>query len=311
MGGWYDPFLPAQLDDFERIRRSARPDIASASRLIVGPWAHARGLSLPEGAASPNYRIESFASSIPWFDQHLRGGAVAFAAPVRIFVMGENLWRDEEEWPLVRTRYSDFFLRSGGKANGASGDGRLSSTPPTDAEPADEFVYDPLDPVPSAGGAMIGPRAGIVLQNKIEERQDVLVYTAAPLEEDLEVTGQVKLVLHVSTTAAHTDFTAKLVDVFADGSAYNVCDGILRRAYGDEAPGEITLDLWPTSRLFRKGHRIRLEVSSSNFPRFDRNPNTGKPIATETQTQVARQTIYHDLANPSRLILPVIPRPAT
>jgi uncharacterized protein len=308
MAGWYDPFLPTQLSDYARIQREARPEIASASRLIVGPWAHARTVTMPDGTTPAPYRIESFAPSVPWFDRHLRGATNAFPAPVRIFVMGENVWREEQEWPLARTRYTRFFLHSRGKANSVAGDGLLTLAPPLLAESPDQFVYDPLNPVPSAGGAMIGPRAGIAQQNKIEERQDVLVYTTPPLEEDLEVTGPIQLVLYVSTTVPHTDFTSKLVDVYPAGSAYNVSEGVLRRAYHGESPTEITLDLWPTSMVFRKGHRIRLEVSSSSFPRFDRNPNTGKPIATETETTVAHQTIHHGVSTPSRLILPVVPQ---
>lgn len=308
MAGWYDPFLPAQLDDFVRIRRDARPEIAASSRLIVGPWAHARAVTLPEGDQAANYRIESFAPSIPWFDRHLRDVETPPEAPVKIFVMGENRWRDEPEWPLRRARHDAFFLRGAGQANSVLGDGQLSLSAPAPDEPPDRFVYDPLRPVPSAGGMMIGPRAGIARQDAIEVRPDVLVYSTAPLDQDTEVTGPVRLILHVATSAPHTDFTAKLIDVFPDGSPYNVSEGILRQAYACDTPTEITIELWPTSRLFRPGHRIRLEVSSSNFPRFDRNPNTGNAIATETSTQRARQTVYHDQLRPSRLVLPIIPR---
>ncbi len=311
MAGWYDPFLPAQLDDFVRIRRDTRPEVAAASRLVVGPWAHARTVILPDGAVQPNYRVESFTPSVPWFDQHLRGTGEALAAPVRIFVMGANVWRDEQEWPLERTQFADFFLDSSGRANSAGGDGRLSLKAPAENTPSDTFIYDPLRPVPSAGGAMIGPRAGIALQNKLEARPDVLVYSTPPLDKDIEATGPVKLILFVATTAPNTDFTAKLVDIFPDGSAYNVSDGILRRGYEGNSPTKITVDLWPTSFVFRKGHRIRLEVSSSNFPRFDRNPNTGRTIATETETIVARQMIHHSSSMPSRLVLPVIPHRET
>ena len=283
MAGWYDPFLPAQLDDFVRIRRDTRPEVAAASRLVVGPWAHARTVILPDGAVHPNYRVESFTPSVPWFDQHLRGTGEALAAPVRIFVMGADVWRDEQEWPLKRTQFADFFLDSSGRANSAGGDGRLSLKAPAESARRTLLFYDPLRPVPSAGGAMIGPRAGIALQNKLEARPDVLVYSTPPLDKDIEATGPVKLILFVATTAPNTDFTAKLVDVFPDGSAYNVSDGILRRGYEGSSPTKITVDLWPTSFVFRKGHRIRLEVSSSNFPRFDRNPNTGRTIATETE----------------------------
>ncbi len=317
MAGWFDPFLPTQLHDFVRIRREAKPEVASATRLIIGPWAHARTVTFPGGLTPRNYRLESLAPSVAWFDQHLRssGTTVPETAPVRIYVMGENIWRDEQEWPLARTRYTSYYLRSAGKANSLTGDGVLSLTPPTLQEPPDTYLYDPRNPVSSAGGAMIGPRAGIARQNAIEARSDVLVYTTAPLEEDLEVTGPIQLVLYVSTTAPHTDFTAKLVDVHTDGSAYNISEGILRRSYsgpsgavGADRATEIQIDLWPTSVVFFKGHGIRLEVSSSNYPRFDRNPNTGRPIATETQPTVALQTLHHGRETPSHLILPVIPR---
>ena len=163
-------------------------------------------------------------------------------------------------------------------------------------------------PVPSRGGAMLGPRAGIALQNEVEARGDVLVYSTEPLERDLEATGPVSAVLYVSTTAPNTDFTVKLLDVHPDGKAYNISDGILRRAYAPQAsPSEITIELWPTSMLFLRGHRIRIEVSSSNYPRYDRNPNTGGNIVTETMPVAATQTIYHGADAPSRIILPVIP----
>ena len=314
MAGWYDPFLPTQLEDFIRIRRDGRPEVASASRLIIGPWAHARSVTFPSGVTPRNYRLESLEPSISWFDQHLRssGPRSQTTAPVRIYVMGENAWRDEQDWPLARTRYTLFYLQSNGKANSSAGDGVLKSNPPTSRQPPDTFVYDPQNPIPTAGGAMIGPRAGIALQNHIETKPDVLIYSTAPLEEDVELTGPVSLVLYVSTTAPYTDFTGKLVDAHPDGSAYNVCEGIIRRRYIPSGhPTQIQIDLWPTSMLFQKGHRIRLEVSSSNYPRFDRNPNTGRPIATETRSIAATQTIYHDAKTPSHLLLPVIPRHPT
>jgi len=158
---------------------------------------------------------------------------------------------------------------------------------------------------------MLGPRAGIAAQGDVEARGDVLVYSTAALEEDLEVTGPVSAILYVTTTAPNTDFSVKLVDVHPDGRAYNVCDGLLRRAYPDSAraaPTEITVQLWPTSMLFRRGHRVRIEVSSSNYPRYDRNPNTGRDIPTETEPRPAPQTVFHSASAPSRVILPVVPR---
>jgi putative CocE/NonD family hydrolase len=300
MAGWYDPFLPGQLADFARIRRAADPRVAAESRLVIGPWAHAETVTYPDGATPRNFRLECLAPSVAWFDRHLRGFASPPTAPVRVYVQGVHRWRDEEEWPLARTRWTPYYL---------GGAGRLTADPPAD-EPPDTFVYDPRDPVPTAGGAMLGPGAGVARQDAIEARSDVLVYSTPPLTEDVEVTGPVRLVLHVATTAPATDFTGKLVDVDEGGAAVNVCDGILRRTYSPGRADEITVELWPTSMVFRKGHRVRLEVSSSNYPRFDRHPNTGRPAATEAGPVAATQTVFHDAGRPSRLILPVVPAAA-
>ena len=314
MAGWYDPFLPRQLDDFVALRRDGRPNVAEASRLIIGPWAHAFSVAFPDGITPENYRFESLAPTMAWFDRHLRHmqASQPDTAPVRLYVMGEHVWRDEQEWPLARTRYTSYFLHSGGNANSGDGDGSLSTQPPSHDEQPDRFLYDPLDPAPSAGGATIGPKAGIALQNAIEARPDVLVYSTPVLESDLEVTGPLTLILYVATSATNTDFVGKLVDVHPDGSAFNVSDGILRTRFqpGDEhsSPTRIEIELWPTSMLFRKGHRLRLEVSSSSFPRYDRNPNTGAPIATERRPVTAAQAVFHDPTATSHLRLPIIPR---
>lgn len=309
MGGWYDVFLPGMLDDFVRIRQSANPDVAKASRIIIGPWAHAHTVNLPGKFHLNNYRLETVAPSLPWFDQHLGNKDInSSATPVRIFVMGKNIWRDEQEWPLARTAYTPYYLGGSGKANSAAGDGKLELIPPVLSESTDTYVYNPQNPVPTAGGTILGTQGGIALQNVIEKRADVLIYTTPLLDDDLEVTGPIKLFLYVLTTAPSTDFTAKLVDVHPDGAAYNISEGILRRDYkATDQPVEIQIDLWPTSIVFLKGHRIRLEVSSSNYPRFDRNPNTGRAIATEEESINAKQTIYHDHRFLSRLILPIIP----
>ncbi|WOD39653.1 CocE/NonD family hydrolase [Nodosilinea sp. E11] len=316
MAGWYDPFLPTQLADFEQIRASAAPPVAEATRLIVGPWTHANTVTFPDGSRPRNYRFESIGPSLPWFDQQLKGNPkTAYPDPVLIYVMGANTWRGESAWPLPRTRYTPYYLHSHGRANTLHGDGVLSLEMPGKDEVSDRFIYDPQNPVPSAGGTMLGPHAGIQPQNAVEQREDVLVYTTPPLTDAIEVTGPVQLQLQVSTTAPHTDFTAKLVDVYPDGRAYNVSEGILRRGYGSannpladpQAPTEITIDLWPTSQVFFPGHRLRLEVSSSSYPRFDRNPNTGRNIPTERQPVTATQTVYHHAAAVSQLILPIIP----
>lgn len=315
MAGWSDPFLPTQLRDFEDVQRYAEPRVAANTRLIIGPWVHADPIQFPDGSNAGGYRQASLAPSLAWFDHYLRGDALTapWNAPVRLFVMGENKWRDEQEWPLKRTVYTPFYLHSEGHANSIAGDGRLSPSPPEKNSPPDTFRYDPNTPVPTRGGAMLGPRAGMYTQTEVENRTDVLVYTGDFLPQDLEITGPIKAVLYVHTSAPNTDFTMKLVDVYPDGEAYNVSDGILRRPYENKdkkanAATEIHIDLWPTSTLFRKGHRIRVEVSSSNFPRYDRNPNTGGVIAMERKSISAQQTVFHSLGAASHIVLPIIPR---
>jgi putative CocE/NonD family hydrolase len=314
MGGWFDPFLPGQLADFVRIRRDARADVARGTRLVVGPWGHAETVVLPGDVRNRNYRLESLAASVLWFDHHLRvrDSGAAPPAPVRLYVMGKNVWRDEQEWPLARARETAWYLRGSGRANTASGDGVLTTDGPGQDDPPDTFASNPASPVPTRGGAMIGG-SGTVLQGDVEARSDVLVFSTPPLAEDMEVTGPVTAVLYVATSSPSADFTAKLVDVHADGLAYNVSDGIIRRSYRPEAapaaaePTEITIALWPTSMVFQRGHRIRLEIAGSNFPRFDRNPNTGEPGATARTVALATQAVHHGRKAPSRIMLPVIP----
>ena len=316
MAGWFDPFLPSQLADFVRMRRNARADVAAATRLVVGPWAHAETIWLPGDVRNRNYRLESLAPSLPWFDRHLRslGSGVQADAPVRLYVMGANTWRDEQEWPLARARETSWYLRSGGRANSASGDGRLTTEEPGDDDAPDTFLSDPQNPVPTRGGAMLGYGAGVFPQNDVESRNDVLVYTTSSLAEDLEVTGPISAILYVATSAASADFTAKLVDVHSDGAAYNVSEGIIRRTYQPNnhavatEPTRVEITLSPTSNVFRQGHRIRFEISGSNFPRFDRNPQTGEPTDTAATPARATHAVYHGSTVPSRIVLPVVPR---
>jgi putative CocE/NonD family hydrolase len=309
MAGWYDPFLPTQLADYARVRYKADSRIANETRLVIGPWSHAEAAVLPGGGRSRNFRLECLAPTVAWFDRHLLKNPVRDFPPVRIYTIGTGAWRDELEWPLARTRYTPYYLHGNRPANSASGSGILRLSRPKAGEPPDTFIYDPHNPVATAGGAMLGYGAGSARQEEIESRPDILVYSTEPLETDLEVTGPIELLLYVSTTAQCTDFTAKLVDVFPDGSAWNISEGILRRRYDESPHGgtEIKINLWPTSAVFKKGHRVRLEVSSSNYPRFDRNPNTGGIIAIETNSVKAKQTVCHDADSPSRLILPIIP----
>jgi uncharacterized protein len=232
--------------------------------------------------------------------------------------MGENKWRGESEWPLKRTEYTPFYLHSRGNAADISGDGVLGVDKP-DGSATDTFMYDPENPTPTAGGNnLAGAPAGPFDQTLVEQRDDVLVYTSAPLAEAVEVTGPVQMILYASSSAVDTDFTAKLVDVHPDGKAYNLCDGIISARWRKSRtkpeliePGEsyrYEIDLWVTSNLFKPGHRIRVEISSSNFPRFDRNPNSGLPFGSDTKLTSATQTIFHGAERPSHMLLPVIPR---
>jgi putative CocE/NonD family hydrolase len=322
IGGWYDIFSKATLDLVTQVRASSHDRKVRRNEFaIIGPWTHGVGASkVGELDFGADAALKLGDLQFQWFEYWLKGretGVQDWPA-YYLFVMGENRWRGEGEWPLKRTHFTSYFVHSGGHAASLKGDGSMNTTEPGD-EPLDQFTYDGNNPVPSVGGNnLIGATAGPLDQTRVEEREDVLVYSTPPLEQDIEVTGPVKLVLWAASTARDTDFTGKLVDVLPDGRAYNLCDGILRAQYrnGMEKPtllepGKATrfeIDLWVTSNLFRRGHRIRLEVSSSNFPRFDRNPNSGKPFGTDTELLSARQTVFHDREHASHLVLPVIPR---
>ena len=322
IGGWYDIFSKATIDMVDRVREASNePESEKHQYVIIGPWGHGVGvrrvgeIDFGEVAALNvgDYQLK--------FLQHWLQGEktdVPQWPTYYLFVMGENVWRGENEWPLARTNFTHYYLHSQGSANSRNGNGTLSVIAPGD-EPADQFDYDGDRPVPTVGGNMlIGAQAGPLDQSTVEERQDVLVYSTEPLESDVEVTGPVKAVIYASSTARDTDFTAKLVDVHPDGKAFNLCEGIIRGRYrnGIEQPslmepGQVDrfeIDMWVTSNLFKKGHRIRLQVSSSNYPRFDRNPNSGKPFGEDSELLGATQTIYHDAPHASHLLLPVIPR---
>ena len=326
VGSWYDVFQYDTLAMYLGMRDGARSaETRRAQKLTMGPWAHLMPYSIPTSRGTGDIDfgseaiIELHALQLRWFDRFLKGIAnnVVEEPPVRLFVMGENRWRDENEWPLKRTRYSEMFLHSGGRANTLGGDGRLGAQRPID-EPHDSFVYDPDDPVPTRGGTTLGLKAGAFDQREIEQRNDVLVYTGDVLERDLEVTGPVTMLLWAASSASDTDFTAKLCDVLPDGYVRNVVEGVVRARFRDSlasptpiVPGrvyEYRLDLWATSYLFKAGHRLRLEVSSSNFPRYDRNPNTGHNLFEDAEIARAQQSVFHDSRYASRVVLPVIPR---
>ena len=329
IGGWYDIFLGGTIRNYLGMRKNAATEEArNGQKLIIGPWQHSsRGTSMAGshyfGVAADSMALGLDEIHLRWFNQWLKGEDTGMLdePPVRIFVMGDDVWRDENEWPLARAQTTNYYLHSGGNANTLHGDGSLSPEAPSDEAP-DVFLYNPANPVPTRGGQLCcNPyfaSSGAFDQNEIEARSDVLVYSTPVLERDVEVTGPITVTLWAATSATDTDFTAKLVDVCEDGCARNLTDGIIRARYRESMsepslvePGRAyryTIDLWATSNVFKAGHKIRLEVSSSNFPRFDRNTNTGGVIAADTELKPAVQTILHDAAHPSHVSLPIVPR---
>jgi len=329
VGGWYDIFCNGTLQNFAAMRGQGANPTVRQSRLLMGPWSHVNysnvvgeiDFGFTSQSALINLQTDLTGLTQRWFDFWLKGieNGVNNEPPVKLFVMGDNVWRDEQEWPLARTQYVPYYLHSGGLANTATGNGTLSTQQPT-MEPADRYTYDPANPVTTFGGSLLmhplfGP--GARDQRQTEVREDVLVFTTPALTQDTEVTGPLLVKLWASSDALDTDFVARLVDVHPDGFAQPLNDGIIRARYrnGDTPellePGqayEFTLNLWATANVFKAGHRIRLDVTSSNFPRWERNPNTGQPFGMDATTQPAHQTIWHDAAHPSHIVLPIVPR---
>lgn len=307
IGGWYDNYAESDLDAYAALHK-----LSGLNRVLIGPWPHNMSIPFTGVDFGPDSSAPVLQLQLEWFDQWLMGKDTAMVStpPVKLFVMGANKWMEAREWPPEQARRRDYYLDTGGA---------LEERPAVESA-ADRYVYDPHNPVPTRGGAVCcNPKVlpwGPMDQRAVEQRSDVLVYSTPPLKHDTEVVGPVKVVLYVATTARDTDFTAKLVDVFPDGTARNLTDGILRLRYRDSlekpepaTPGEIyriEVDAGVTGNVFLKGHRIRIEVSSSNFPRFDRNPNTGGPIATETSLLKATETIYHGRRHPSHVELMVM-----
>ena len=324
-GGWYDLFMAGTIRGYTGMRQAAgSPDLRDAHRLLVGPWVHLRNCpgnvgAYDFGTRAGAYHLGLERRLLSFFDQHLRGGPEAEEGPVEIFVMGENRWRTYDQWPPPGARETRLYLHSEGRAATCMDDGTLSFEAPGHEHP-DAYVYNPADPAPTVGGGLCCDTAwmkwGPYDQRQVEERPDVLVFSSAPLKHDLEITGWVRARIFASSSATDTDFTAKLVDVSPDGDAMNLTDGIIRARFRNgRGPGqpiaageviEYDIDMWATSNVFRSGHRIRLEISSSNFPRFDRNPNTGGEISSECRMIPALQTVYHDAERPSHLTVTII-----
>jgi putative CocE/NonD family hydrolase len=325
IAAWYDIFQGGSLKNYLGLKAGAGNAAARAGqRLTVIVGGHAgNGPKIGAVDFGPDSHFDENAITLEWYDYLFQGKQNEFATekPVKLFVMGENKWRYEDDWPLARARETHYFMHSAGQANTSAGNGVLS-TDAAGPDKADNFTYDPADPVPTVGGPLCcdgehlpaGPRD----QREVENRKDVIVYTTAGLADDTEVTGPVTLDLYAKSSAVDTDFTAKLVDVWPNGFAQNLTEGILRARYRNSTataepivPGKVyeyKIDLWSTSNVFLKGHKIRLEVSSSNFPRFDRNLNNGKDAGANSAFDKAENTIYHDREHPSAVLLPVVPR---
>jgi hypothetical protein len=329
IAGWYDLFQGGSLRNYMGLRDHAgNAKARGTQRLLVTIGGHA-GIgrkigSVDYGPAAAQYDEDEI--TLEWYEYLFQGKQNRWADashPVRIFVMGKNEWRDEAAWPLANAQSARYYLHSDGKANSAAGTGSISPAKPA-GEKSDSFLDDPANPVPTVGGPLCCDFAhlapGPFDQSKVEARPDVLVYSTSPLNSDLEITGPISAELWASSTAVDTDLTAKLVDVSPDGKAINITEGILRLSFRDSTlgqpkpltPGEpvkVTVDLWATSQVFLKGHRIRLEVAGSNFPRFDRNLHTGKRAAVSSEFQPATTILLHDAAHPSALVLPVVTYP--
>jgi uncharacterized protein len=324
---WYD-YGPAETLDLFNMMRKDSPGATARNNqfVIIAPGTHCSYEAASEHTIVGerdlgDARLDVMGLKLRWYDHWLKGidNGVTDMPRVRYYLMGANRWRSADAWPIPGTRFAKLYLGSRGKANGSLGDGRLSFEPLAEAR-VDAFDYDPGNPVPTLGGQTCctgtDTAAGSYDQRAIESRKDVLVYTSEPLDRGLEVTGPLQLVLQVSSSAPDTDFTARLVDVYPDGRAFNVQDGALRMRYREGfgrdlrmKPGEIYeahLDLHVTSNFFGPGHRIRLDISSSNFPRWDRNLNTGGRNFDETRYVVAHNVVHHSGERPSFLVLPIV-----
>ena len=324
MSGWYDNLVHEAFRNFKGMREEGGSETArKGTSILVGPWAHG-GYRMADGkTVTFGDGLDLRAVHLRWYDYWLKGiqNGIDREAPIRIFVMGDDRWRDEKEWPLARTEWTRFYLSSQGSANSLHGNGRLSPQPDAPTAPTDSYRYNPHDPVPTLGGQISthgelkGPQRP---PSGAAKGRRAGVYEPAPGAGPTEVTGPVELRLYAASTARDTDFTATLTDVHPDGRAIHICEGIMRASFRESlenpsliAPGKIyeyRISLWETSTVFKAGHRIRLEVSSSNFPRYARNLNTGNRLGTSAETKIAEQTIHHGVRYPSALVLPVIPR---
>jgi putative CocE/NonD family hydrolase len=321
VSGWYDDDLIGTHINYTGMRKFARSEKSRTNqKLIIGPWQHHVNVTQKLGAIDfgQSALIDLRRVELDWFDYWLKGveNGIMKQPKVDIFSMGKNAWRKDESWPLEGIEYVKYFIHSRGKGNTSMGDGELSTKVASKEEPSDSYSYDPADPCPNIYDTSATAAEGPFDQRAIERRDDVLVYSTSPLDSDLEVTGPVTVKLFASTSAPDTDFWAQLVDVFPNGYSMHLTEGIIRGRYRNSLekqellePGivyEFDVDLWITSNVFQRGHRIRLDISSSSFPKYDRNPNTGNQFGTDTTLNIAKQKIYHNAEYPSSIFIPII-----
>jgi putative CocE/NonD family hydrolase len=312
-GGWFDVFQRSTIGSYKTMTEEAASEAArKGQRLIIGPWVHGWNASPQVGDLNfgDDALVDVDELLLEWFDYWMKDGAAPQGAPIRIFVMGENVWREENEWPLARTQYRKYFLHDNKALSSAMPGGRSGSL---------EYTYDPADPVPTLGGNIMEPSLrGPYDQASLDDRKDVLRFVTEPFDEPTEITGPISAELYAASDSKDTDFMAKLIVVKPDGMAFNLVDGVIRARYREGfeeekliEPGVVykySIDLWATSYVLSPGDRLRVDVTSSNFPRLARNLNTGAPFAKTTEMKVAHQTIHMSDEYPSHIVLPIVPR---
>ena len=322
LGGWFDIFIMGTVNGYMGVKNhGATPEARKGTRMIIGPWGHGPTQSFGGVDFTPAAMIDMFDLQLSFYDYHLKGiqNGLDEEKPVKLFYMGVNKWRSESDWPVPGTQYRELYLTGTGPANSVRGEGMLTFTRP-EKSGSDSYRYDPESPVPTTGGnncCGTPTVAGPADQRPLERRDDLLVYTSDFMSESLTIAGPVKMKLHAATDGPDTDWMIKLTDVYPDGYSMPVSEGILRARFREgldkikllkpDQVYEYAIELTPTANVFLPGHRIRVDITSSNFPQFDRNPNTGEPLGSGSKTRVARQTIYHGGNYLSQIIVPVVP----
>jgi uncharacterized protein len=323
-GGWFDIFLNGTINGFTGMRRTGGTEKARReSKMIIGAWGHGPSQKFGDVDFGPTANRDMFERQLRWYNHYLKGedNGIDREPPVEIFYMGVNKWQQAQDWPLPDTKFTPYYLGSGGKANSASGDGVLAAAKPA-GDVVDKYTYDPNNAVPTLGGnnccgtpTVAGPRD----QRPIESRNDVLVYTSEALKSPVAIAGPVKMKLFAATDGRDTDWMIKLVDVHPNGFAMNIAEGILRARFRNGVDKmellqpnqvyEFNIDMAGTANVFQPGHRIRVDITSSNFPQFDRNPNTGEDLGASGKVRTAAQSVHHGAARASHIVLPVVPLP--